>query len=169
MTTSTACSRTASASAEIFTPHGASLAPTTSPKSRPTFAGSVSIAPQISMACFSRIRRAMDAPIGPTPYWMARIFFFTGFSVFHSQQARHSAFLAAKETLTIKEFANVGNAKRDVDHPMSSVVGPGERNHEMAVRGCVAVFCSDGWDCGSRNERGSVEQRLFAQRRLSGA
>jgi hypothetical protein len=58
---------------------------------------------------------------------MARIFFFTGFSVFDSQQATHTPFLAAKETLTIKEFVNVGNAKRDVRHPMSSVIGPGEK------------------------------------------
>jgi hypothetical protein len=36
------------------------------------------------MACFSRINRAMDAPMGPTPYWMARIFFFTSFSAFRS-------------------------------------------------------------------------------------
>ena len=41
------------------------------------FAGSVSIAPIISMACFSRISLTMDTPMGPTPYWMARIFFFT--------------------------------------------------------------------------------------------
>src|SRR3979490_2921498 len=111
MTTSAACSRTFSASAEIFTPQGASLAPTTAPRSRPTFAGSVSMAPQISMACFSRIRRAMDAPIGPTPYWMARIFFFKVFSVFHSQQARHRAFWR-QENLTIKEIRGGGNAKR---------------------------------------------------------
>jgi hypothetical protein len=49
------------------------------------------------MACFSRIKRAIEAPMGPTPYWMARIFFFTGFSVFHSQQARQRAFWRQKK------------------------------------------------------------------------
>src|SRR5467141_1466761 len=81
VTTSAFCSSTSLASAETVTPQGASCAPTTSPRSRPTFAGSVSMAPMISIACFSRINRAIDAPIGPTPYWMARIFFFTSFSV----------------------------------------------------------------------------------------
>ena len=52
-------------------------APTTSPRSRPALAGSESIAPMISMESFSRIRRTMDAPMGPTPYWTTRIFFFT--------------------------------------------------------------------------------------------
>src|SRR3984885_9627844 len=88
ITTSPAWSNTSFASAEIFTPQGASEAPTTSPKSRPTFAGSVSIAPQISMACFSRINRAIEAPMGPTPYWIARIFFFTSVSVVVSQSRR---------------------------------------------------------------------------------
>jgi hypothetical protein len=40
------------------------------------------------MACFSRIRRAMEAPIGPTPNWMARIFFFNSFSVSLRRQPR---------------------------------------------------------------------------------
>jgi hypothetical protein len=61
------------------------------------------------MACFSRIKRAMDAPIGPTPYWMARIFFFKGFLRFLVAVGAHGAFLEAKENLTIKEFRSVGN------------------------------------------------------------
>src|SRR5205814_1844662 len=79
--------------------HGASAAPTTSPKSRPTFVGSVSIAPQISIAFFSRISRAMDAPMGPTPYWMARIFFFTKGSPRFPAARSHAANLAAKINL----------------------------------------------------------------------
>jgi hypothetical protein len=61
------------------------------------------------MACFSRINRAMDAPIGPTPYWMARIFFFKGFLRFLVAAGAHGASLGAKENLTIKEFGSVGN------------------------------------------------------------
>jgi hypothetical protein len=34
------------------------------------------------------------------------------------------AFLAAKETLTIKEFPNVGNAKRGAGHPMEQCRRP---------------------------------------------
>jgi hypothetical protein len=34
------------------------------------------------------------------------------------------AFLAAKETLTIKEFPNVGNAKRGLGHPMEQCGRP---------------------------------------------
>ena len=50
----------------------------TSPRSRPVFAGSLSMAPQISMACFSRIKRAVEgADRTDAPNWMARIFFFT--------------------------------------------------------------------------------------------
>src|ERR1700694_6109871 len=108
ITTSAACSSTSLASAETLTPHGASCAPTTSPRSRPTFAGSVSIAPIISIACFSRITRAIDAPIGPTPYWMARIFFFSGISVFRLH-ARTPRIFASKETPTIMEFAQASN------------------------------------------------------------
>src|SRR5262249_47790400 len=99
ITTSAACSSTSFASPEIFTPHGASDAPTTSPRSRPTLAGSVSIAPQISIAFFSRIRRAMEAPIGPTPYWMARIFFFTRLSPKFPAARSHAANLATKGNL----------------------------------------------------------------------
>src|SRR6267378_2708201 len=44
---------------------------------------------------------------------------------FDSQQATHTPFLAAKETLTIKEFPNVGNAKRSVCHPMVQCGRPG--------------------------------------------
>ena len=51
------------------------------------------MAPQISMACFSRINRAVEAPIGPTPYWMARIFFFTLFSDVAGSTAARRAFL----------------------------------------------------------------------------
>src|SRR5580693_3117915 len=108
ITTSAACSSTSLASAEIFTPQGASVAPVTSPRSRPTFAGSVSMAPMISMACFSRISRAIDAPIGPTPYWMARILFFTSFSVPLCGSRTHSVF-ASKETPTIMEFPRAFN------------------------------------------------------------
>src|SRR5579863_7505694 len=56
------------ASATTGTPQGASGAPTTSPRSRPAFAGSLSIAPITSTALFSRSRRTMAAPMGPTPY-----------------------------------------------------------------------------------------------------
>ncbi len=108
MTTSAACSSTSLACEKIFTPQGASVAPTISPRSRPTFAGSVSMAPMISMACFSRISRATDAPIGPTPYWMARIFFFTSFSVFRLRR-RTTRIFAAKETPTIIEFLRAFN------------------------------------------------------------
>src|SRR5580704_13246893 len=98
ITTSAACSKTSLASAETFTPHGASVAPVTSPRSRPTFAGSVSMAPIISMACFSRISRAMDAPIGPMPYWITRIFFFT-ISPVDLQRAAHTAHFCRKRNL----------------------------------------------------------------------
>jgi len=54
------------------------------------------MAPQISMACFSRIRRAIDAPIGPTPYWMARIFFFKAFSVFQFAVGETSCLFGGK-------------------------------------------------------------------------
>ena len=66
------------AAAETATPQGASFAPTTSPRSRPALAGSVSMAPMISMEFFWRISRTMDAPMGPTPYCTARIFLRTG-------------------------------------------------------------------------------------------
>src|SRR5262249_34937032 len=99
ITTSAACSNTFLASAEIFTPQGASGAPSTSPKSRPALAGSVSIAPQMSIARFSRISRAMEAPIGPTPYWMARIFFFTRLSPKFPAARSHAANLATKGNL----------------------------------------------------------------------
>src|SRR5208283_592222 len=77
MTTSADCSKTSLASPETRMPHGASAAPTTSPRSLPTLEGSVSMAPTRVMASFSRSNFTMDAPMGPTPYWMARIFFFT--------------------------------------------------------------------------------------------
>src|SRR5271169_1258794 len=98
ITTSAACSSTSFASAETFTPQGASVAPVTSPRSRPTFAGSVSMAPIISMACFSRISRAMDAPIGPMPYWITRIFFFT-ISPVDLLRAAHTAHFRRKRNL----------------------------------------------------------------------
>jgi hypothetical protein len=47
---------------------------------------------------------------------MARIFFFTGFSVFPRAVGETTRLLAAKENLTIKEFPNVGNAKRGCEH-----------------------------------------------------
>jgi len=50
----------------------------------------------------------MDAPIGPTPYWMARIFFFTSLSVFRSH-ARTTRNFASKETPTIVEFRRAFN------------------------------------------------------------
>src|SRR5580704_3186992 len=71
----------------------------------------MSIAPQISMACFSRINRAIEAPIGPTPYWMARILFFTKVSVVARPCSHTQRILAASESLTIKEFRKSGNAK----------------------------------------------------------
>src|SRR5271167_3571722 len=98
ITTSAACSSTSLASAETFTPHGASVAPVTSPRSRPIFAGSVSMAPIISMACFSRMSRAMDAPIGPMPYWITRIFFFT-ISPVDLRHAAHTAHFCRKRNL----------------------------------------------------------------------
>src|SRR6202795_4902006 len=98
ITTSAACSSTSFASAEIFTPQGTSVAPVTSPRSRPTFAGSVSMAPIISMACFSRISRAIDAPIGPMPYWITRIFFFT-ISPADIPGAVHTAHFSQKRNL----------------------------------------------------------------------
>src|SRR5579863_10614913 len=109
MTTSAFCSRTSLASAEIFTPQGASLAPITSPRSRPAFAGSLSMAPQISIACFSRMSRAVEAPIGPTPNWMARIFFFTMFSDDSGCAATRCAFLPQENLLrygNLQEQAN---------------------------------------------------------------
>ena len=69
---------TLAASAETVTPQGASFAPTTSPRSRPALAGSLSMAPTISIECFCRISRTIEAPMGPTPNCTARIFFFTG-------------------------------------------------------------------------------------------
>ena len=63
------------------------------------------------MACFSRINRAIEAPIGPTPYWMARIFFFTSVSVIASLRGHTLRILPASESLTIKEFPKAGNAK----------------------------------------------------------
>src|SRR5271170_1846018 len=63
------------------------------------------------MACFSRINRAMEAPMGPTPNWMARIFFFTSFSVVVPQRSRTLRIFAASESHTIKEFPRPGNAK----------------------------------------------------------
>jgi len=68
MTTSADCSRTPLASPETLTPQGASDAPTTSPRSRPIFEGSVSMAPTSSMDSFSRSNFTMEAPIGPMPY-----------------------------------------------------------------------------------------------------
>ena len=65
------------------------------------------MAPIISMACFSRIRRAMDAPIGPTPYWMARIFFFTSFSAVRLYA--HNAHFRCKRNPTIMEFPRAFN------------------------------------------------------------
>src|ERR1700732_4099624 len=77
MTTSTGLLSTASASGEMATPQGAPDAPTISPRSRPALAGSLSIAPVISSASFWRIRRTIEAPMGPTPNCTTRIFFFT--------------------------------------------------------------------------------------------
>ena len=68
MTTSAESPSTSAASEEMATPQGASEAPETSPRSRPILAGSVSIAPTISIACFSRISLAMDAPMVIGPY-----------------------------------------------------------------------------------------------------
>src|SRR6201987_3085753 len=76
ITTSTGFASSPAGSAAIRPPHGASLEPTTSPESRPALAGSLSIAPTISSAAFWRIRRTIEAPIGPTPYCNPRIFFF---------------------------------------------------------------------------------------------
>src|SRR5271154_940826 len=123
ITTSADSPSTSWASAEMVTPQGASVAPATSPKSRPAFAGSLSMAPTISIACFSRIRRAMDAPIGPTPYCMARIFFFTSLSVspldvfpargtrYARRTCRTTPPFPCSEPSTIKEPGNSSNAK----------------------------------------------------------
>src|SRR6202043_2661145 len=54
----------------------------------------------------------------------------------YSQQARHSAFLAAKETLTIKEFSNVGTAKRGVEHRMEKC---GRPRREKIMRWLIAL------------------------------
>ena len=78
MTTSTGFDSAAAASAETVTPQGASFAPTTSPRSRPAFAGSLSTAPTISSEALWRIRRTIEAPMGPTPNCTTRIFFRTG-------------------------------------------------------------------------------------------
>src|SRR5271170_4737745 len=128
ITTSAESPSTSCASAEMVTPQGASVAPTTSPKSRPAFSGSLSIAPTISMACFSRISRAMDAPIGPTPNCMARIFFFKSVSVLllgavstlltvplsvpALSRPRTPPAFPCGEPSTIKELASSRNAKR---------------------------------------------------------
>jgi hypothetical protein len=55
----------------------------------------------------------MEAPMGPTPYWMARIFFFTTFSV-SSCSAGHSLRICPeKETSRIEEFGRAFNAIRE--------------------------------------------------------
>lgn len=36
------------------------------------------MAPTISSELFCRMRRTIEAPMGPTPYWTTRIFFFNG-------------------------------------------------------------------------------------------
>src|SRR6202050_445397 len=76
--TSTGLERTPAAPGETAMPQGASLAPATSPMSRPAFAGSLSMAPTISSECFCRIRRRIEAPMGPTPNCTTRIFLRTG-------------------------------------------------------------------------------------------
>src|SRR5580700_6020812 len=76
MTTSTGFASRPAVSVAMVTPQRPSVEPTTSPRSRPAFAGSLSIAPTISIDAFCRISRAIDAPIGPTPYCTTRIFFF---------------------------------------------------------------------------------------------
>src|SRR6202521_3792492 len=76
MTTSGDSPSMAAASSVIGTPQGASAPSTISPRSRPALAGSESIAPIISIELFSLISRTMAAPMGPTPYCTARIFFF---------------------------------------------------------------------------------------------
>src|SRR5437016_223720 len=158
ITTSAACSRTSFPSAETFTPHGASCAPTTSPTSRPTLAGSISMAPIISIACFSRIRRAMDAPMGPTPYWMARIFFFTSFSTFH-WHARTTRILASKETLTIMEFPCAFN-EEPFDLSAHAEAGPAETD-AVAGAGFAPhnVLEEDNPRGGSRHARQKTHRR----------
>src|SRR6266851_1417148 len=81
MTTSGDSPSMASASSVIGTPQGASAPSTMSPRSHPALAGSESIAPMISIEHFCLISRTIAAPIGPTPYCTARIFFFKAGSV----------------------------------------------------------------------------------------
>src|SRR5260370_19850309 len=76
------------------------------------------MAPIISMACFSRINGPIDATMGPTPYWMERIFFLTSLSAFRSK-ARTTRNLASKETPTIMEFPPAFN-----EEALHAVEGP---------------------------------------------
>jgi hypothetical protein len=86
------------------------------------------------MACFSRINRAIEAPIGPTPYWMARILFFTKLSVVVSQPGSTPHILAGSESLTIEEFAKAGNAKRALTN-VGAGLQPGAAKQFPAIDG----------------------------------
>jgi hypothetical protein len=100
------------------------------------------------MACFSRINRAMEAPMGPTPNWMARLFFFTSFSVVVLQRSRTLRIFAASESLTIKEFPRLGNAKPAPQNDFVRFAQP-----EVQKLAPVTVFLMFRTDLDSRLSR----------------
>ena len=87
-------------------------------------------------ACFSRMRRAVEAPMGPTPNWMARIFFFTMISDASVSAAARCAFLPQANLI---RYGNLEEQANEEIESLKPALLPACEGHfsDVAVAGGV--------------------------------